>query len=99
MNILIVGGNSAIAQAAGRIWAARGARLALAGRARERLEPVAASLRAAGAAQVELATVTMTDPLSVATLVARAPGAMGPPATLLVPPGPLADPDRRTPAP
>jgi short-subunit dehydrogenase len=51
--IAILGAASAIAEAAARIWAAGGARVVLVGRNRERLEAIAADLRARGAAQAE----------------------------------------------
>jgi decaprenylphospho-beta-D-erythro-pentofuranosid-2-ulose 2-reductase len=47
-NIIIVGATSGIAQAIGRQWAGEGARLMLWGRSREKLEIVAADLRALG---------------------------------------------------
>lgn len=53
MQILIVGAQSAIAQACARLWAARGAQLWLAARDRTRLEAQAADLRLRGAAQVQ----------------------------------------------
>lgn len=48
-HVIIIGATSAIAQALARQLAARGARLALWGRSREKLEIVAADLRARGA--------------------------------------------------
>ena len=51
--VAILGATSAIAEAAARIWAARGARLALVGRNAARVEAIAADLRVRGATQVE----------------------------------------------
>jgi decaprenylphospho-beta-D-erythro-pentofuranosid-2-ulose 2-reductase len=51
--VVILGATSAIAQAAARIWAGEGARLVLIARNPERLETIAADLKARGAAQVE----------------------------------------------
>jgi decaprenylphospho-beta-D-erythro-pentofuranosid-2-ulose 2-reductase len=50
-NIVILGAASAIAEAAARIWASRGARLVLVGRDGERLAAIAADLVTRGAAQ------------------------------------------------
>ncbi len=47
--VAILGATSAIAEAAARIWAAQGARLVLVGRNAERLEAIAADLKARGA--------------------------------------------------
>jgi short-subunit dehydrogenase len=51
--IAILGAASAIAEAAARLWAAGGARLALVGRDADRLRVIAADLRARGAAMAE----------------------------------------------
>jgi len=62
--IAILGAASAIAEAAARIWAAQGARLVLVGRSSERLEAIAADLKARGAAQADalLADCAEADP-------------------------------------
>jgi decaprenylphospho-beta-D-erythro-pentofuranosid-2-ulose 2-reductase len=52
--VVILGATSAIAQAAARIWAGEGARLVLVARNAERLETIAADLKARGAAQAEI---------------------------------------------
>jgi decaprenylphospho-beta-D-erythro-pentofuranosid-2-ulose 2-reductase len=52
--VVILGATSAIAEAAARIWAEKGARLVLVGRNAERLEAVAADLTARGAALAEI---------------------------------------------
>jgi decaprenylphospho-beta-D-erythro-pentofuranosid-2-ulose 2-reductase len=51
--IVILGATSAIAEAAARIWAARGARLVLVARNAERAKAIAADLKARGAAQAD----------------------------------------------
>jgi NAD(P)-dependent dehydrogenase (short-subunit alcohol dehydrogenase family) len=51
--VAILGATSAITEAAARIWAARGARLALMGRNAVRVEAIAADLRGRGATQAE----------------------------------------------
>ena len=51
--ILIIGATSAIAEAAARQWAVRGAAFYLVGRRAERLEAIAADLKVRGAARVE----------------------------------------------
>ena len=52
--VVILGATSAIAEAAARIWAGQGARFVLVGRNAERLEVIAADLRARGAGQAEV---------------------------------------------
>jgi decaprenylphospho-beta-D-erythro-pentofuranosid-2-ulose 2-reductase len=52
--VAILGATSAIAEAAARIWAGQGARLALVGRNAERLEAIAADLKARGAAEAKV---------------------------------------------
>jgi short-subunit dehydrogenase len=52
--IAVLGAASAIAEAAARLWAADGARLALVGRNADRLEAIASDLRARGAAAAEI---------------------------------------------
>jgi decaprenylphospho-beta-D-erythro-pentofuranosid-2-ulose 2-reductase len=59
--VLIVGATSAIAAETARAYAARGARLFLAGRNADRLAAVAADLRVRGAAAVETAVLDATD--------------------------------------
>ncbi len=65
--VAIIGATSAIAEAAARIWAARGARLALVGRNAVRVEAIAADLRVRGATQVEtfVADCAQADPPSL----------------------------------
>jgi decaprenylphospho-beta-D-erythro-pentofuranosid-2-ulose 2-reductase len=55
--IVILGAASAIAEAAARIWAAKGARFVLVGRDRDRLEAIARHLRALGS--LEARTVAL----------------------------------------
>jgi decaprenylphospho-beta-D-erythro-pentofuranosid-2-ulose 2-reductase len=52
--VVILGATSAIAQAAARIWAGDGARLVVVARNAERLETIAADLKARGAAQADI---------------------------------------------
>lgn len=59
--IVIVGATSAIAHAAARLWAERGASLFLVGRNVERLEANAADLRVRGAARVAVHAMNATD--------------------------------------
>jgi decaprenylphospho-beta-D-erythro-pentofuranosid-2-ulose 2-reductase len=56
--IVILGAASAMAEAAARLWAAQGARIALVGRNGARLQSIAADLKARGAAET---TVTELD--------------------------------------
>ena len=53
-HIVILGAASAIAEAAGRLWATRGARLILVGRDEGRLRSIAANLDARGAAETRI---------------------------------------------
>jgi short-subunit dehydrogenase len=101
--VAILGAASAIAEAAARIWAARGARLVLVGRNAERLEAIAADLKARGAAQAEAlvadcATVDATseverivDTLGGLDVVLLAYGVPGDQAELERDPGATAD--------
>lgn len=59
--VLVVGATSAIAAETARVYAAEGARLFLTGRDPDRLEAVAADLRARGALAVETALLDVTD--------------------------------------
>jgi short-subunit dehydrogenase len=62
-SVIILGATSAIAEAAARIWASRGARLILAARNAERLQCIAADLLARGAAETHtLALDLVTSP-------------------------------------
>jgi len=70
--IVVVGATSAVAQAAIRLWAARGAALVLVGRNRDALDRVAADSRVRGAASVnthagDLADVAFIDSLCATT--------------------------------
>jgi NAD(P)-dependent dehydrogenase (short-subunit alcohol dehydrogenase family) len=64
--IVILGAASAIAEAAARLWASQGARLALVGRNGDRLQSIAADLIARGAASAEavVADCALADPVS-----------------------------------
>ena len=60
--IIVLGALSAMAEAAARVWAARGAHLLLAGRDTERLEAVAADLRVrGGVAQIFVSDLATAD--------------------------------------
>jgi decaprenylphospho-beta-D-erythro-pentofuranosid-2-ulose 2-reductase len=74
--VVILGATSAIAQAAARIWAEKGARLVLVGRNAERLEAIAADLKARGAplAEILAADCAETEP---ATALARISETLG----------------------
>lgn len=68
--VVILGATSAIAEASARIWARRGARLALVGRDKERLAAIAADLIAQGAAEamvfaLDCARANANDELTV----------------------------------
>jgi decaprenylphospho-beta-D-erythro-pentofuranosid-2-ulose 2-reductase len=66
--VLILGATSAIAQAAARIWAGEGARLVLVARNAERLETIAADLKARGAGQAEILVADCAEVESTAEL-------------------------------
>ncbi|MFC0408651.1 SDR family oxidoreductase [Roseomonas elaeocarpi] len=74
--IVIFGATSAIAQAVARLFAADGARLFLVARNAERLDAVAADLRARGAGTVATATADLADEGAHAALVAQAEAAL-----------------------
>jgi short-subunit dehydrogenase len=59
--ILVIGATSAIAQAAARLWAARGDCLYLLGRDEARLQAIAADLRVRGAAMAACARLDATE--------------------------------------
>ncbi len=84
--ILIVGATSAIAEAAGRIWSAQGARLAVAGRSAARLDAVKGRLGA-----VAVLTAAVDDPQAMAGLVGRAAMALDGLDVVLVAHGSLTD--------
>lgn len=93
-NIVIVGATSAIAHAAARLWAERGARLLLAARDPARLEDNAADLRVRGAAEVRTFIMDATDDGAQAALLDTVAGAMPVPDVALIAHGSL--PDQRT---
>lgn len=70
--VLVLGGTSAIAEAAARLHAAEGARIMLAGRQAERLAAVAANLRLLGAAAVEIAVGDLAEDAGPVRLAAMA---------------------------
>jgi len=77
MNIVIFGATSAIAQAVARLYAAQGARLFLIARNEERLETVAADLRARGAAQVASMSADLAEAAEHPHLIAKAQSVLG----------------------
>jgi decaprenylphospho-beta-D-erythro-pentofuranosid-2-ulose 2-reductase len=89
--ILIVGAGSAIAAAAARQWAARGAALFLLARDSERLEAQARDLRVRGARQVGYAQFDANDFASHAALIAQAAQALDGLDAVLVAHGTLGD--------
>jgi decaprenylphospho-beta-D-erythro-pentofuranosid-2-ulose 2-reductase len=91
MNVLIVGATSAIAEAAARIWAARGDALYLAARREPLLEACAADLRLRGARLVAHERFDATDRASHAALIERATAAMAGLDVVLVAHGTLPD--------
>ena len=68
--VIILGATSAMAEALARVYAAEAASLVLVGRRRERLDALAADLRARGAAAVEVAAQDLADAGRAAELLA-----------------------------
>jgi hypothetical protein len=91
MRILVVGATSAIAEAASRLWAARGASLYLAARRESLLASGAEDLRVRGAKQVATETFDATDAIGRAGLLDRAESALGGLDCMLVAHGTLPD--------
>lgn len=75
--IVIVGATSAIAHAAARLWAGRGAALFLVGRDAARLEANAADLRVRGASAAAVHAMDATDDAAHAAMLAAALQALG----------------------
>lgn len=75
--ILIIGANSAIAEATARLWAAQGAALFLVGRNAGRLEAVASDLRVRGAAAVTSFAMDACDTAAHAAMLEAAETALG----------------------
>jgi decaprenylphospho-beta-D-erythro-pentofuranosid-2-ulose 2-reductase len=91
MNVVVVGATSAIAEAAARLWAARGDSLYLAARRETLLASSAQDLRVRGARQVAFERFDMLDADSHEGLLARAEAALGPIDCLLIAHGTLPD--------
>jgi len=91
MRILVVGATSAIAEAASRLWAARGASFYLAARRESLLASGAEDLRVRGAKQVATERFDMMDAASREGLVDRAEAALGGLDCVLVAHGTLPD--------
>lgn len=66
--IVVIGATSAVAQAAIRLWAARGAALVLVGRNRDALDRVAADARVRGAASVSTHAGDLADVVFIESL-------------------------------
>jgi len=75
--IVIIGATSAIAHAAARLWAERGAALFLVGRNAERLDANAADLKVRGAASVATHVMDATNDAAHATLLTAVLAALG----------------------
>jgi short-subunit dehydrogenase len=91
VNVLVVGATSAIAEAAARIWAARGDALYLAARRESLLASSADDLRLRGAKQVAFERFDMLDADAHDGLLDRAEAALGPLDCVLVAHGTLPD--------
>ena len=89
--ILVFGATSAIAQAAARLMAERGDHLYLVARGKERLEAVAADLRARGGGDVHTETMDANDLAACEGVAARAEAALGGLDVVLVAHGTLGD--------
>lgn len=70
--VLILGATSGIAQEVGRVFAALGCSIALAGRRRDRLETVAADLKARGAQATIVLEADLADPATHQQLIESA---------------------------
>ncbi len=89
--ILVVGANSAIAQAACRLFASRGDALYLVARNTELLEATAADLKIRGAREVGVETLDANDIAAHSAMLDRAEGKMGGLDTVLIAHGTLSD--------
>jgi short-subunit dehydrogenase len=91
MKIVIFGATSAIAQAAARLWAARGDELFLVGRNAERLSAVAKDLEVRGKKPIGTASADLTDRTRHAALIEKAAGHLKGIDTVLIAHGELGD--------
>jgi decaprenylphospho-beta-D-erythro-pentofuranosid-2-ulose 2-reductase len=91
MNVVVVGATSAIAEAAARLWAARGDALYLAARRETLLAASAEDLRVRGARQVAFERFDVLDADSHQSMLDRAEAALGPIDCLLIAHGTLPD--------
>ncbi len=89
--ILVIGATSGIAQATARLWAAQGHSLYLAGRARERLDTLAADLRVRGAPNAHVGVLDVNDLDRHAGVLEAAATALGGIDVVLVAHGTLPD--------
>lgn len=91
MKVLIVGASSSIAEETARLYAARGARLFLAGRDLGRIDAIADDLRLRGAADVHCHAIDVTDVAAHAPMLDAAWQAMAGVDVVLVAYGTLPD--------
>ncbi|MES2936146.1 MAG: SDR family oxidoreductase [Pseudomonadota bacterium] len=89
--ILVIGATSAIAEATARAWAAQGHSLYLVGRARERLETLAADLRVRGAPLADAGVLDVNELDRHAEVLEAAAAALGGIDVVLVAHGTLPD--------
>ena len=89
--ILIIGASSAIAEAAARLWAARGDALFLVGRRAERLEAIASDLRVRGKGLVECLAMDASERQAHAAMLDAAEAALGGLDVVLIAHGSLPD--------
>ncbi|MBX7136664.1 MAG: SDR family oxidoreductase [Oligoflexia bacterium] len=91
MKIAVFGATSAIAQAACRIWAGRGAEFLLAGRSADRLEAVKGDLTVHGAQTVVVCCCDLSDTSRHAEIIEQGERAIGPFDLVLIAYGTLPD--------
>ncbi|MCS7268696.1 MAG: SDR family oxidoreductase [Geminicoccaceae bacterium] len=91
LRVAVFGATSAIAQAALRLWAARGAELFLVARDRERLDRIAADLALRGARRVEAFVADLDDSSVLGRVLEAMDAALGVPDVALVAFGTLGD--------
>jgi decaprenylphospho-beta-D-erythro-pentofuranosid-2-ulose 2-reductase len=91
MKTLVIGANSAIAEACARLLAERGAALYLVARNKERVEAVAADLRVRGASRVDCEAMDANDFSSHEAMLERAARSLGGLDTVLIAHGTLSN--------
>jgi decaprenylphospho-beta-D-erythro-pentofuranosid-2-ulose 2-reductase len=90
-NILIVGANSAIAEATARVWAQQGHAIAIAARDAGKLQATASDLKIRGASEVHRLQFDATQPKEMPALIDQAHQALGHIDIVLVAHGTLPD--------